>query len=112
MTSKGTQPSRPELQRITDGLVSGSAKLAPGASAYVSGPHGSWLGAAGVANTATCGPMGSDARVRLESVSKIYTATLILQLAQEGKLRVGDTVARWLPGLRCARPAPGPLRRP
>ena len=37
--------------------------------------------------------------MRLESVSKIYTATLILQLAQEGKLRVGDTVARWLPGL-------------
>jgi D-alanyl-D-alanine carboxypeptidase len=32
-------------------------------------------------------------------VSKIYTATLILQLAQEGKLRVTDTVARWLPGM-------------
>jgi D-alanyl-D-alanine carboxypeptidase len=43
--------------------------------------------------------MPVDARMRLESVSKIYTATLILQLAQEGKLRVGDTVARWLPGL-------------
>ncbi len=37
--------------------------------------------------------------MRLESVSKIYTAALILQLAQDGKLRVGDTVARWLPGL-------------
>jgi D-alanyl-D-alanine carboxypeptidase len=37
--------------------------------------------------------------MRLESVSKIYTATLILQLGQEGKLRVTDTVARWLPGL-------------
>jgi D-alanyl-D-alanine carboxypeptidase len=43
--------------------------------------------------------MPVDARMRLESVSKIYTATLILQLAQEGTLRVGDTVARWLPGL-------------
>jgi D-alanyl-D-alanine carboxypeptidase len=43
--------------------------------------------------------MPVDARMRLESVTKIYTATLILQLAQEGKLRVGDTVARWLPGL-------------
>ena len=43
--------------------------------------------------------MPVDARMRLESVSKIYTATLILQLAQDGKLRVGDTVARWLPGL-------------
>jgi D-alanyl-D-alanine carboxypeptidase len=40
-----------------------------------------------------------DARMRLESVSKIYTAALILQLAQDEKLRVSDTVARWLPGL-------------
>jgi D-alanyl-D-alanine carboxypeptidase len=43
--------------------------------------------------------MPVDARMRLESVSKIYTATLILQLAEAGRLRVGDTVARWLPGL-------------
>jgi D-alanyl-D-alanine carboxypeptidase len=43
--------------------------------------------------------MATDARMRLESVSKIYTAALILQLAQDGKLRVGGTVAGWLPGL-------------
>jgi D-alanyl-D-alanine carboxypeptidase len=65
----------------------------------VSGPHGSWLGAAGIADTSTCARMPMDARMRLESVSKIYTATLILQLAQERKLRVSDTVATWLPGL-------------
>jgi hypothetical protein len=35
--------------------------------------------------------MPVDARMRLESVRKIYTATLILQLAREGRLRVGDT---------------------
>ena len=43
--------------------------------------------------------MPTDARMRLESVSKIYTAALMFQLAQDGKLRVGDTVAGWLPGL-------------
>ena len=32
------QAARPELQRILDGLVSGPATLAPGATAYVSGP--------------------------------------------------------------------------
>ena len=94
-----TKVSRPGLQRILDGLVAGPSALAPGATAYVSGPHGSWVGAAGVADTSTCAQMPVDARMRLESVTKIYTATLILQLAQEGKLRVGDTVARWLPGL-------------
>lgn len=90
---------RPKLQRVLDGLVAGPAPLAPGATAYVSGPHGSWAGAAGVANTRTCALMRVDTRMRLESVSKIFTATLILQLAQAGRLRVTDTVARWLPGL-------------
>jgi D-alanyl-D-alanine carboxypeptidase len=93
------QSSRPGLQRILDGVVSGPSRLAPGATAYVSGPHGSWSGAAGVSDTSTCASMPVDARMRLESVTKIYTATLILQLAQEGRLRVADTVARWLPGL-------------
>ena len=94
-----TQSARPRLQRVLDGAVAGPSKLAPGATAYVSGPGGRWSGAAGVAESSTCARMPVDARMRLESVSKIYTATLILQLAQAGRLRVGDTVARWLPGL-------------
>ena len=94
-----TQSARPQLQRVLDGAVAGPSKLAPGATAYVSGPGGSWAGAAGIADMSTCAPMPVDARMRLESVSKIYTATLILQLAQAGRLHVGDTVARWLPGL-------------
>jgi D-alanyl-D-alanine carboxypeptidase len=43
--------------------------------------------------------MAPDARMRLESVSKVWTATLVLQLDQEGVLSVDDTVERWLPGL-------------
>ena len=95
--SESATASRPELQRILDDV--GSSGLAPGATAYVFGPRGRWSGAAGVADIGELTSMRRDARVRLESVSKIYTATLILQLAQEGKLRVTDTVARWLPGL-------------
>ena len=91
--------SRPELQRVLDSLAIGPNRVAPGATAYVIGPKGTWLGSAGVANTRTREAMSPDARMRLESVSKIYTATVILQLAQEGKLRVTDTVARWLPDL-------------
>jgi D-alanyl-D-alanine carboxypeptidase len=91
--------SRPDLQRVLDGLVAGPQRIAPGATAYVSGPRGTWLGSAGVADLRTGAPMPTAARMRLESVSKIYTATLILQLAQERKLRVGDSVDRWLPGL-------------
>ena len=99
LSGGGERVSRPDLQRIVDGLAAGPSRIAPGAAAYVSGPHGSWLGAAGVADTSAEAQMPVDARMRLESVTKIYTATLILQLAQEGRLRVGDTVATWLPGL-------------
>jgi D-alanyl-D-alanine carboxypeptidase len=96
---QATRTSHPTMQRILDGVVGDPSKLAPGATAYVSGPHGSWLGAAGVADISTCARMPTDARMRLESISKIYTAALILQLAQDGKLHVGDTVDGWLPGL-------------
>jgi D-alanyl-D-alanine carboxypeptidase len=90
---------RPELQRVLDGLVSGPNRIAPGATAYVSGPQGTWLGSAGVADLRNDAPMPTDARMRLESVSKIYTAALVLRLAQDGVLRVDDTVEHWLPGM-------------
>jgi D-alanyl-D-alanine carboxypeptidase len=98
----GSQPTpvaRPELQQILDGLVTGPGRIAPGVTAYVSGPHGGWLGSAGVANVQSGEPMRPDARMRLDSVSKWWATAVILQLAQEGKLRLGDTVQRWLPGL-------------
>ena len=98
-SSVPTRSPRPGLQRVLDGVVAGPSSLAPGATAYVSGPHGTWSGAAGLADTRSCTRMTADARMRLESVTKIYTAALILELAQDGKLRVTDTVARWLPGL-------------
>jgi D-alanyl-D-alanine carboxypeptidase len=91
--------SSPELQRRLDALVTGPRRIAPGAVAYVSGPKGTWIGSAGLADVARRTPMTTTARVRLESVSKIYTATIIHQLAAEGVLRLDDTVEKWLPGL-------------
>ena len=38
-------------------------------------------------------------RFRVASIAKTYTATVVLQLVGEGKLRLTDTVERWLPGL-------------
>lgn len=40
-----------------------------------------------------------DSRFRLASVSKQFTAMAILLLAREGKLSLGDSLARWLPDL-------------
>jgi D-alanyl-D-alanine carboxypeptidase len=38
-------------------------------------------------------------RFRIGSVTKTFTATIVLQLAAEGKLRLDDTVERLLPGV-------------
>ncbi|MGZ8782612.1 MAG: serine hydrolase domain-containing protein [Gaiellaceae bacterium] len=90
--------SRPDLQAMLDEIVEGPARIAPGATAFVSAGDSTWLGAAGV--SAVGGePMPTDARMRLESVSKIWTGVLIHQLAEAGELRLSDTVERWLPGL-------------
>jgi D-alanyl-D-alanine carboxypeptidase len=92
-------PRGPYPQRLLDGLVSGRGWIAPGATAYVAGPKGVWVGLAGLSNVKTGASMRPDARVRLESVSKLWTATVILKLVGEGRMRLDDTVARWLPGL-------------
>ena len=43
--------------------------------------------------------MKPDARLRLNSVGKLWTATLILKLVGEGRLKLDDTASHWLPGL-------------
>ena len=43
--------------------------------------------------------MSVGARMRIESNSKTWLVAVVLQLVQEGKLSLGDTVDRWLPGL-------------
>ena len=87
------------MQAVLDGLVTGPNRLAPGATAYVIGRHGTWSGSAGVADATTAAPMPSDARMRIESASKTWLVAVVLQLVQEGKLSLDDTVDRWLPGL-------------
>jgi len=86
-------------QQILEALVSGPQRVAPGATAYVSGPNGTWVGAAGIANVKTGEPMQADARLRIQSNSKTWLLTVALQLAGEGKLSLSDTVSHWLPGL-------------
>jgi D-alanyl-D-alanine carboxypeptidase len=94
----GPEP-RPELQQLVDRLVTGPGRVAPGATAFVAGPRGTWEGAAGVAEVRTREPMAADARMRLESVSKLWTAAVVLRLVEQAKLRLDDTVAELYPGL-------------
>ena len=91
----GSSPS--SQQRTLEGVV--DKGIAPGATAYVVGPRGTWSGAAGEANVATGAKMQPDLRLRIESNSKTWLTAVVLQLAQEGKLDLDDTVDHVLPGL-------------
>ena len=78
-------------QLVTDGV--------PGAIGYER--HGSQVTVAtsGLADVATQTPMAAGDRVRVGSVTKTFVATVVLQLVAEHRLALGDTIARWLPGL-------------
>jgi D-alanyl-D-alanine carboxypeptidase len=72
----------------------------PGAAIQVSGPGGCrWVGTSGVANLATGEPMMPRPRFRIVSVTKSFTATVVLQLAAERRLRLDAPVERYLPGV-------------
>jgi D-alanyl-D-alanine carboxypeptidase len=55
--------------------------------------------AVGVADLATGWPMRPGLAFRVGSVTKSFTATVVLQLVAEHRLRLGDTIEQWLPGL-------------
>src|SRR5688572_18766694 len=42
-------------------------------------------------------PLTAASRFRLGSITKMFTATMILQLAEEGKLKLTDTLDKFLP---------------
>src|SRR3954451_519177 len=53
-------------------------------------------------------PMSVEDRFRVGSVTKSFVATIVLQLVAEGKLSLGDSVEKWLPGL-CRTAARSPF---
>ncbi|EPH46799.1 serine hydrolase domain-containing protein [Streptomyces aurantiacus] len=72
----------------------------PGAAAAVADPRcGRWSAARGVADLDTGRPMAARDRLRIGSVSKTFTATVVVQLAARGRIGLDTPVERYLPGL-------------
>lgn len=70
------------------------------AIAIVKGGQLVWAKGYGRADLASGAPMTPSTPLRLGSVSKMFTATAILELRDAGKLRLDDPVARHLPWFR------------
>ncbi|MFJ3798640.1 serine hydrolase domain-containing protein [Streptomyces sp. NPDC090088] len=69
-----------------------------GASVLADGPCGRWSETAGTADLGTGRPMTTTDRLRVGSVTKTFTATVVLQLAAEHRLSLDASVAHYLPG--------------
>ncbi|WP_052848597.1 serine hydrolase domain-containing protein [Streptomyces avicenniae] len=54
---------------------------------------------AGVTDLDDPQPLAYDSYYRVGSDAKTFTAAVVLQLVGEGRLSLGDTVERWLPGV-------------
>ncbi|TDC20245.1 class A beta-lactamase-related serine hydrolase [Actinomadura bangladeshensis] len=84
------------LQRVLDEAVQQGA---PGALAQSRTPRRVRNLSSGVADRTTGRPPRADMRFRIGSITKTFVSTVILQLVAEGRLRLGDTVDRVIPGV-------------
>ena len=70
----------------------------PGAIIYVDDPgQGSWATGLGMGILASRQPMQVYNSMRIGSFTKTFTATVILQLVDQGKLRLDDPVSKYQP---------------
>jgi D-alanyl-D-alanine carboxypeptidase len=102
-TSPAPQGDLPEaLQtRLREALDQTMATYnVPGAAVGVWVPgKGTWIGAAGLADITTKAPVTKDMVWPLRSITKSFTVTLILQLADAGKLSPDDPIDKYVSGV-------------
>ncbi|MEU4966225.1 serine hydrolase domain-containing protein [Streptomyces smyrnaeus] len=86
-----------DLRRDTDAI---RALGVTGVQARVTtGPGRDLVATSGVAEAGTDRPVPRNGYFRTASTGKAFVAAVVLQLVDEGKLALDDTVDRWLPGL-------------
>jgi D-alanyl-D-alanine carboxypeptidase len=95
--SDGDSLPRARLQAIVKEAVAESP--VPGAILGVRSSSDVWIGADGESDTAVGALMTPDMQVRLASITKPFTAVLVMSLVQDGILSLDDTVEMHLPGL-------------
>jgi D-alanyl-D-alanine carboxypeptidase len=72
---------------------------APGAMVFARHGRATWTVAAGTAELGTARPIRPRDRVRVASNTKMFTASVVLQLAGEGRVDLDAPIERYLPGV-------------
>ena len=91
-----TVPSSEEVQAALDQAIAAGI---PGISVEIRGPEGSEFLAAGVSSVEDERPLTPEDRFRIASVTKAFTAAVVMELVEEGTLSLDDSVEYWAPGL-------------
>lgn len=84
------------LQERLDDIVDAGAV---GALAEVRDEDGVWRSTSGTAEEDRIQPVPVNGRFRTGSITKTFLATVILQLVDEQRMSLDDTVEAWLPGV-------------
>ncbi len=71
----------------------------PGVIALVSSPQGTWIGTSGTTGEGLDDVPTPTDHTRVGSLTKTMTATVILQLSEEGKLDLSDPIGKYVPGM-------------
>lgn len=101
--SDGWPKSIPELQAAIEKVL--KETRTPGAGiAIVSRDTVEWVAGIGKADVAANVPVTAGTLFRIGSVSKGFAALSALQLQEEGKLKLTDTVRQWVPDVAFVNP--------
>jgi D-alanyl-D-alanine carboxypeptidase len=84
-----------EIQAEMDDLTAGG--LPPGMVVWIDAPEYRFEGASGFADLTDDTPMPPEGAFRIGSITKMFTAVVIVQLAEDGLLTLDDPLALWLP---------------
>src|SRR4051812_24476442 len=89
-------PAHDALQQQLDALV--TSRAAAAALVRLSEDGRDWTAAAGYRDMTPRKPADPEGHFRIGSVTKTFVATVVLQLADEGRLSLDDQVGKHLPG--------------
>lgn len=85
-----------QLQAVLDATVARGDS--PGAVLSVNIPgYQPWSGASGIADRSDGRRMQPETLIRISSITKMFTAVVVLQLVEEGKIDLDAPIGTWLP---------------
>jgi D-alanyl-D-alanine carboxypeptidase len=94
---KTTLPLAEQLQAALDKERASNNLIGVSAAVIIPGQE-IWRGVSGMSNPAASEKIRPEMLFNIASITKIYTAALILKLAEEDQLTLEDPLHQWLPG--------------